>query len=86
MSTNVKPIARINQSPITASIWHNEQDGRSFYSVSFQRSFKTETGEWQYSHSFGPRDLLLLAKVADQSHSEICRLRAAEPDAQESDQ
>ena len=83
MSTNVKPAARINLFPITASIWRKESDGRPFYSVSFQRSFKTESGEWHYSQSFGFRDLLLLAKAADQAHSEILRLRSMEPDEEE---
>ena len=81
MSNTFKPAAKITMFPITAAIWHNEKDGRSFYSVSFQRSYKDEKGTWRNSESFGLCYLLLLAKVADQAHSEIYRLRGADREA-----
>ena len=86
MSNTSKPAAKISLFPVTAAIWQNEKDGRSFYSVSFQRSYKDEKGNWQNSESFGVSDLLLLAKVADQAHSEIYKLRGAERETQQSDE
>ena len=92
MSNTSKPAAKVSLYPVTAAIWRNEKDGRSFYSVSFQRSYRDDKGKYRHSESFGAGDLLLLAKVADQAHSEILRLRAAdrqepsEEDAQASDQ
>ena len=86
MSSTSKPAAKITLFPVSAAIWHNEKDGNSFYSVSFQRSYKDDKGNWQNSDSFGPSDLLLLAKVADQAHTEIHRLRSANRDAQQSDE
>jgi hypothetical protein len=71
--------------PVTAAIWRNEKDGRSFYSVSFQRSYKDEKGKWRNSESFGAGDLLLLAKVADAAHSEVQKLRDANREDQQSD-
>jgi len=86
MSNTSKPAAKISLFPVTAAIWQNEKDGRSFYSVSFQRSYKDEKGNWQNSESFGVSDLLLLAKVADQAHSEIYKLRGTDRETQQSDE
>ena len=86
MSNTSKPAAKVSMFPITAAIWHNERDGRSFYSVTFQRSYKDEKGNWQHSDSFGLGDLLLLAKVADQAHGEIFKLRDADRETQPSEE
>ena len=86
MSNTTKPAAKISMFPITAAIWQNQKDGRSFYSVNFQRSYKGEKGNWQHSDSFGLGDLLLLAKVADQAHTEILKLRGSEREVQSTDE
>ena len=86
MSNTSKPVAKISLFPVTAAIWQNEKDGKSYYSVTFQRSYKNEKGNWQNSESFGAADLLLLAKVADQAHSEIHKLRDTDRDTQQSDE
>lgn len=86
MSNTSKPAAKISIFPISAAIWHKEKDGRSFYSVTFQRSYRDEKGNWQNSDSFGLGDLLLLAKVADQAHSEIYKLRGTDRETQQSDE
>lgn len=82
MSTTAKPAAKVIMFPITAAIWRNEKDGRSYYSVSFQRSYKDDKGKWKNSESFGPGDLLLLAKVADAAHSQILTLWEASREEQ----
>lgn len=83
MSDSFRPAAKISLFPITAAIWHNEKDGRSFYSVNFQRSYKDEKGNWQNSESFGLSDLLLLAKLADLAHTEIYKLRGSDRQTQQ---
>jgi hypothetical protein len=42
--------------PISAAIWRTEKEGRSFYSVTFQLSYRDEKGGWQNSDSFGLGD------------------------------
>ena len=38
--------------PITAAIWRNENaEGRGFYSVTVQRSYKDAEGNWKSSDS-----------------------------------
>ena len=86
MSDNKKPTAKINLHPVSAAIWRNQNPKGVFYSVTFERSFKDEAGKWQTSSTFNANDLLLLAKVADQAHSEIYKLRAADRHNDQSDE
>jgi hypothetical protein len=85
MSKTSKPVTKISMFPVTAAIWENRTDGKSYYSVTFQRSYRDDKGNWQNSDSFGTADLLLLAKVADQAHSEIHKLRGANRAGQQSE-
>jgi hypothetical protein len=78
MSDNKKPAARINLHPVSAAIWRNQNQKGVFYSVTFERSYKDDAGNWQTSSSFNAGELLLLAKAADQAESEIRRLRASD--------
>lgn len=85
MSKTSKPVTKITMFPVTAAVWENRSDGKSYYSVTFQRSYRDDKGNWQNSDSFGAADLLLLAKVADQAHSEILKLREANRAPQQSE-
>jgi hypothetical protein len=81
-----KPAAKISLYPVSAAIWRNANPKGVFYSVTFERSFKDESGKWQTSSTFNASDLLLLAKVADLAHSEIYKLRANDRNAEHSDE
>jgi hypothetical protein len=84
MSDN-KPVAQVRLYPITAAIWKNQTaDGKGFFSVTFTRTYKDKEGKYQNADSFNGSDLLLLAKVADLTHSKLEELRAAEGRADES--
>jgi hypothetical protein len=86
MSNTSKPAARVTMYPVTAAIWRNESNGRNFYSVSFERTFKDDAGNWKSTSSFNTQDLLLLAKVADQAHTEVVKLQAGDRQAQQPDE
>jgi len=86
MSDNKKPAAKINLLPVSAAVWANETPKGTFYSVTFERSYKDDDGKWHRSSSFNASDLLLLAKVADQAHSKIYELRAGDRNAQPDDE
>jgi len=77
MST-FQPIAKLSLYPVTAAIWLNEKDGKSWYSTKIERRYKDESGAWRSSDTFYAGDLLLVAKIADQAHSEIEKLKAAD--------
>jgi hypothetical protein len=82
MSDTTKPAAKVTMYPITAAIWRNEKDGRAYYSVTIQRSYKDADGKWKHSESLNEGDLLQSAKVLDLAHTEISKLRANDRQAQ----
>ena len=55
---------------IEVSIWKNEGQACSFYSVTHRRSYK-QGDEWKESDSYGQDDLLTLAKLLDLAHTWI---------------
>ena len=85
MSDPKKPAARVNLHPVSAAIWRNQNQKGVFYSVSFERSYKDDAGNWQTSSTFGANDLLLLAKAADLAHSEIFKLRESDRTSEQSE-
>jgi len=64
------PVGKVRVGSVTASIWENSKDDKTFYSVTFERRYKSGD-EWKSSDSYGPGDLLELAKAADRAHSQI---------------
>lgn len=81
-----KPIAKVNMYPVTAAIWVNERDGKSYYSVTIERTYKDDDGKWKNTSTFNAGDLLLVAKAADLAHTEIAKIRAAANQAHQSDE
>lgn len=81
MKTNkTKPIHEVRLGAIKAAVWRNETEGGVRYNATFSRLYKDDDS-WKSTDSFGRDDLLLLAKVADQTHSWICA-QGQEPDSQ----
>ncbi len=77
-----RPIHTIRYGALRAAIWRNAVDNgnasRPTYSVTFSRSYKDGDGNWKDSVSFGPDDLLLVAKVADEAHTWIARQKSVD--------
>jgi hypothetical protein len=71
MKAKTKPIHEVRLGHIKAAVWRNETEVGVRYNVTFSRLYK-DGDNWQSTESFGRDDLLLLAKVADQTHSWIC--------------
>ena len=86
MSNASKPTAKVTMYPITAAIWRHEKDGRAYYNVTFERNYKDDAGTWRSASSFNTGELLLLAKVADQAHTEILQLQASDRQAQQTEE
>ena len=70
------PVAKIRLGLLQASIWERSGEKGSFHSVSFERRYRDSQGKWQSTHSYGADDLLSLAKLADQAHTQIANLQA----------
>ncbi len=63
---------------LKATIWKNSNsEGRSFFSVQFNRTFKTEQG-YQDTGSFRETDLLILSRLVSKAYDRISDLRAEE--------
>ncbi len=88
MATNTKPksktesakppVAKLRIGLIAASIWERTTEKGTFHSVTFERRYRDAAGEWHSTSSFDAGNLLALAKIADQAHSEIARLTRKE--------
>jgi hypothetical protein len=76
--SKVQPFEEIRIGAIKAAIWRNEGENGARFNVTFQRLYKTEQGQWQSTDSFAGNDLLLLAKVADATHTRVLQLIAEE--------
>jgi hypothetical protein len=81
--TKKKPASKLSLYPVSCAIWRNETaKGEAFYSATFERSYKDADGKYKSTDSFTASDLLLLAKLADQAHTEIVKLRENDRAAQ----
>jgi hypothetical protein len=75
------PVHTIRYGALRGAIWKREVDlgnnSRPMYSVTFTRSYK-DGNDWKDSSSFGPDDLLTLAKIATDAHTFIYQNRSRE--------
>ena len=69
------PVAKVSVGLQTASIFKNENEGRAFYNVSFDRRYRDGNGGWKSTASYGRDDLLALAKLADLAHTKVLELQ-----------
>ena len=71
MKNKTKPVHEVRLGCIKAAVWRNDTEAGVRYNVTFSRLYK-DGDTWNSTDSFGRDDLLLLGKVADQTHSWIC--------------
>jgi hypothetical protein len=75
--TTSKPIFRLRIGLLSATIWERETEEYTFYSATFEKRYRDSAGDWHTIHNYNQNDLLTLAKLADQAHTEITGLRQA---------
>lgn len=63
-----QPAHKIRSGNITVTIWKNQGEKGSFYSVTPSRSYK-QGNDWKESDSYAPDDLMTLAKLLDLAHT-----------------
>ena len=64
MATNNKPANQLRCGNIKATIWQNVSENGPFFSTTFTRPFKDQSGAWRNGTSFGLNDLEALLMVA----------------------
>lgn len=75
MKTNSLPVDRIRRGSLAAAIWANEADsGRTFYSASFQKTFRGTDDQWHNLQSYNLGDLPGLAVLIDETYRRVCEL------------
>jgi hypothetical protein len=77
-SNKVQPVEQVRIGSVKAAIWKNEGENGAYFNVTFQRLYRTEDGQWQSTASFGRDDLLVLAKLANVTHTRLLELIASE--------
>ncbi len=82
MATHNKPAGELRIGAVKASVWGNEVGGITRHNVTFSRIYRDE-GHWKTKQSFGFKNLLTLAKVADQAHTLIAERNAEAASAAE---
>lgn len=65
-----KPIHEVRLGLVKAAVWRNPTESGIRYHATFSRLYR-DGEQWKFTESFGRDDLLLLAKVADLTHSWI---------------
>ena len=64
MATNNKPANTLRCGSIKATIWENTSEKGPFFSTTFSRPFKDQSGAWRNGTSFGLNDLDAIVSVA----------------------
>jgi len=76
-----RPIQTFKTEDCSVSIWAREFVVRgkptTFYSVTFERSYKDRDGAWKYTRSFDPESLGKLVQLCQHASAEIERLQAS---------
>ena len=79
MKTNSQPVERIRRGSLAAAIWANAADsGRTFYSASFQKTFRDSDQKWRNLQSYNLGDLPALAVLIDETYRRVCELVSAD--------
>ena len=74
-----RPADTVRFGGIQAAIWRNlTKEGEPRYSVTVERRYADDNGDWHSTGSFGRGDLLSLSKAVDIAHSRIYELEARE--------
>ena len=72
---NSKPAAELRIGTVKATVWENEVGGITHHNFTFSRIYRDDD-QWKTTHSFGFKNLLNLAKLADQAHTLITERNA----------
>jgi len=77
------PIQTYREGDVSVSIWSREvatkTATRTFYSCSFERSYKDASGDWRYTRYFGLDDLGKLITLAQRASEYLQGLEHPEP-------
>lgn len=71
-----KPLDKIKDGMISATIWQNETDeGKTRYSVSIARSYTDANDQWHETNSFSTLELFIVSRLAQKAYDRIAVLK-----------
>ena len=73
-TSNNPPVDSVQLGAIRCAIWANQHKDRVRYSVTMERRYRDENGDWQSTHSYGRDDLLRAGKALDLAETRILEL------------
>jgi hypothetical protein len=68
-NTNNKPVKQFRIGLISAAVWRREAGGNTFHSVTIDRSYKDEDGNWQRTNSLRCRRPLHCEAIGRESRA-----------------
>lgn len=65
----VQPLKKFSVGSVSATIWENEgREGKNFFSVKLEKSYKDKNDEWKNSNTFSVSDLPKVRLVIDKAY------------------
>ncbi len=71
-----QPVFKARDGALQLSVWANENNGDTFYSVDIKRSYKDSEDNWKETTSFTKRDLGALSMLSNLAFAKISELEA----------
>ncbi len=71
-----KPIDSIRDGGLTVSIWANESEHGTRYSVELTRSYKDAEDQWQTTHSLSNGEVLRGSRLLTLAYDRILQLKS----------
>ena len=72
--TTKKPVFTYRIGSLSATIWPNQANDKTYYRTEIVRRYQDKSGNWQTSSSFGHDELLNVAKLAERAEEYVARL------------
>ena len=73
-----QPTETLRDGSLKATIWKNEGDKGTFFSVNLSRTYKDDAGNYHDSDSFSGTELLRIAHLATRAYDLMSELRQQE--------
>lgn len=70
------PVAKYQDGLISVSVWENANDKGVFYSVTHERRYQDDKGEWKSAQSYPAYEIQTLRKLLDVAHTAILEAQA----------
>ena len=70
------PVAKYQDGLISVSVWENSNDKGTFYSVTHERRYQDDKGNWKSSQSYPAFEIQTLRKLLDLAHTAILEAQA----------